>query len=120
MPLALLRRFRPSRLRISSTYFGDSDDGVSEEDLEVLRELVIFGLRSDVQDKRYNVLTGDFSRLPSAFIGAAEYDPLLDDSLDLKRHMDTAGVSSQLQIYSGVLHGFSCTMVVFSTKLARH
>ena len=59
-----------------------------------------------MQDPRYNVLAGDVSRLPSAFIGAAEFDPLLDDSLALKKHMDATGISSQLRIYSGVLHGF--------------
>ena len=85
--------------------FGDSDDGMSEEDLKYYENCYL-RTADDMHDPRYNVLAGDVSRLPSAFIGAAEYDPLLDDSLALKEHMDTAGVSSQLRIYSGVLHGF--------------
>jgi acetyl esterase len=85
--------------------FGDSDDGMSEEDLKYYENSYL-RTTDDTQDPRYNVLAGDVSRLPSAFIGAAEYDPLLDDSLALKDHMDTAGVFNQLRIYSGVLHGF--------------
>lgn len=85
--------------------FGESDDGMSEEDLKYYENSYL-RTASDMQDPRYNVLAGDASRLPSAFIGAAEYDPLLDDSLALKKYMDATGVSSQLQIYSGVLHGF--------------
>ena len=85
--------------------FGDSDDGMSEEDLKYYENCYL-RTADDMHDPRYNVLAGDVSRLPSAFIGAAEYDPLLDDSLALKEHMDAAGVSSQLRIYSGVLHGF--------------
>jgi acetyl esterase len=85
--------------------FGDSDDGVSEEDLKYYEKSYL-RTADDIKDLRYNVLAGDASRLPSAFIGAAEYDPLLDDSLALKKHMDATGVASQLQIYSGVLHGF--------------
>ena len=85
--------------------FGDSDDGMSEENLRYYEDCYL-RTADDTEDPRYNVLAGDFSRLPSAFIGAAEHDPLLDDSLALKKHMDAANVSSQLRIYSGVLHGF--------------
>ena len=85
--------------------FGDSDDGLSEDDLTYYENCYL-RTADDIQDPRYNVLAGDFSRLPPVFVGAAEHDPLLDDSLALKEHMDTAGVSSQLRIYSGVLHGF--------------
>ena len=85
--------------------FGGSDDGMSEEDLKYYEHCYL-RTADDIEDPRYNVLAGDVSRLPSAFIGAAEYDPLLDDSLALKKQMDATEVSSQLRIYSGVLHGF--------------
>ena len=85
--------------------FGGSDDGMSEDDLKYYEHCYL-RTADDMEDPRYNVLAGDVSRLPSAFIGAAEYDPLLDDSLALKKHMDAAGVSSQIRIYSGVLRGF--------------
>lgn len=85
--------------------FGDSDDGMSEEDLRHY-EYCYLRTADDMQDPRYNVLAGDFSQLPPVFVGAAEHDPLLDDSLTLKKHMDAVGVFSQLRIYSGVLHGF--------------
>ena len=86
--------------------FGGTEDGLSEENLRYYEDCY---LRSavDADDPRYNILAGDFSRLPSAFIGTAEHDPLIDDSIALKKRMDAAGgVSSQLRIYPGVLHGF--------------
>jgi acetyl esterase len=44
--------------------------------------------------------------LPPAFIAAAGIDLLLDDSITMHQLMDAAGVSSQLKVYDGVLHGF--------------
>ena len=85
--------------------FGGSEDGLSEADLRYYEDCYLRNA-VDADDPRYNILAGDFSRLPSAFIGAAGNDPLIDDSRALKKRMDAAGVSSQLLIYPGVLHGF--------------
>ena len=52
------------------------------------------------------VLGGDISLLPSAFIAAAECDPLQDDSTALYEAMQNAGRSATLKIYPGVLHSF--------------
>ncbi len=57
-------------------------------------------------DPRFNVLDGDISLLPGAFIAAAECDPLQDDSTALYEAMQKAGRSATLKIYPGVLHSF--------------
>ena len=60
----------------------------------------------DRNDPRFKVLGGDISLLPSAFIAAAECDPLQDDSTALYEAMQKAGRSATLKIYPGVLHSF--------------
>ncbi|MAK33349.1 MAG: acetylesterase, partial [Acidiferrobacter sp.] len=60
----------------------------------------------DRNDPRFKVLDGDISLLPSAFIAAAECDPLQDDSTALYEAMQKAGRSATLKIYPGVLHSF--------------
>ena len=44
--------------------------------------------------------------LPSAFIQAAEYDPLRDDSVEYARRLEAAGVPVELHVESGLVHGF--------------
>jgi acetyl esterase len=57
-------------------------------------------------DARYNVLRGNVAFLPSAFIAAAQCDPLCDDSSALFDAMQANGIAAELKIYPGVLHGF--------------
>jgi len=57
-------------------------------------------------DPRFKVLDGGISLLPSAFIAAAECDPLQDDSTALYEAMQKAGRPATLKIYPGVLHSF--------------
>ena len=81
-------------------------------DFEFTREEKEFYLASylsteeDRDDPRFKVLGGDISLLPSAFIAAAECDPLQDDSTALYKAMQNAGRSVTLKIYPGVLHSF--------------
>jgi len=44
--------------------------------------------------------------LPPAFIQAAEYDPLRDDSLEYARRLGEAGVPVELHVEPGLVHGF--------------
>ena len=60
----------------------------------------------DKTDPRFKVLNGDIGLLPTAFIGAAECDPLRDDSKALHEAMQTVGRPAILKIYPGVLHSF--------------
>ena len=57
-------------------------------------------------DPRFRVLSGNIGLLPTAFIGAAECDPLRDDSIALHEAMQTVGRPAILKIYPGVLHSF--------------
>jgi len=57
-------------------------------------------------DPRFKVLNGDIHVLPTTFIGAAQCDPLQDDSTALYDAMQAAGKQATLKIYPGVLHSF--------------
>lgn len=48
----------------------------------------------------------DFNGLPPVHIITAEYDPLCDEGQALHRYLRNQGVSSTLQHYPGVIHGF--------------
>ncbi len=47
-----------------------------------------------------------FAHLPPAFIQAAEIDPLRDDSVELARRMEAAGVEVELHVEKGLVHSF--------------
>ncbi|NQV45855.1 MAG: alpha/beta hydrolase [Rhodospirillales bacterium] len=48
----------------------------------------------------------DMDGLPPAFIQAAEYDPLRDDSIEYARRLGEAGVPVELHVEAGLVHGF--------------
>lgn len=81
-------------------------------DYEFTREDKAFYLDSylanpgDHADSRFNVLSGNIACLPQAFIAAAEYDPLHDDSVALHEAMRKANRPAHLEVYTGVLHSF--------------
>ncbi len=64
------------------------------------------GEEKDRADSRFNVLSGELHCLPQAFIGAAECDPLRDDSIALHNAMRKIGRPADLKTYPGVLHSF--------------
>ena len=53
-----------------------------------------------------SILSADFTNLAFMYIGAAQYDPLIDDSTVLAKILDETGAPYNLKIYEGVLHGF--------------
>ena len=57
-------------------------------------------------DPRYNMLDADLSDMPPAYIMAAELDPVKDDSLTLAAQYSELGISHELSVYDGMLHGF--------------
>lgn len=59
---------------------------------------------SDRADDRVNLLAADLCGLPPVFIGAAEYDPLLDDSIALTRLLARSGVPARFHLWPGLTH----------------
>jgi acetyl esterase len=57
-------------------------------------------------DPRAEPLHADLRGLPPLFVNAAALDPLCDDTAELDRRLEAAGVARQLEVYPGVVHGF--------------
>jgi acetyl esterase/lipase len=51
-------------------------------------------------------LLSDMRDLPSMFIGISDLDPIKDDSLQLCKMLDAAGVKYESHVYPGTIHGF--------------
>ena len=85
--------------------YGNADFEFTREEKEFYVTSYL-STEEDRNDPRFKVLDGDISLLPSAFIAAAECDPLRDDSTALYEAMQKAGRSATLKIYPGVLHSF--------------
>lgn len=54
----------------------------------------------------FPLLNDDYSRLPPAYVVVAEYDPLRDDGEVYSDRLNAAGVSSELRLGRGLIHGF--------------
>jgi acetyl esterase len=57
-------------------------------------------------DPRAEPLYADLKGLPPLFMTAAALDPLLDDTMEIDRRLEEAGVARQLAVYPGLVHGF--------------
>jgi acetyl esterase len=57
-------------------------------------------------DPRAEPIYADLSGLPPLFLTAAALDPLYDDTIELDRRLEAAGVAHELEVYPGLVHGF--------------
>ena len=57
-------------------------------------------------DPRAEPLHADLRGLPPLFLTAAALDPLYDDTIELDRRLEAAGVAHKLEVYPGLVHGF--------------
>ena len=57
-------------------------------------------------DPRAEPLHADLRGLPPLYLTAAALDPLYDDTLELDRRLEAAGVARRLDVYPGLVHGF--------------
>lgn len=57
-------------------------------------------------DPRAEPLHADLRGLPPLFLTAAALDPLYDDTIELDRRLEAAGVAHRLEVYPGLVHGF--------------
>ncbi|MBA2483047.1 MAG: alpha/beta hydrolase fold domain-containing protein [Nitrosomonas sp.] len=63
---------------------------------------------ADRTDWRYAPLQAIyFSNIAPAFLMLAEFDPLLDEGIAYADKLKIAGVSTRVQIYSGMIHYFA-------------
>lgn len=82
--------------------------GLTTEDVKFYGE-IYFGKRPNPnwENKLARpLLETDFSGLPSAFIVAAELDPLLDDSIRYAEVLNAAGVEATLRTEPDLIHGY--------------
>ncbi|AYF74097.1 alpha/beta hydrolase [Nocardia yunnanensis] len=65
-------------------------------------------LNSDAErsDPYANPSRADLTGLPPAYIATAEFDPLRDEGEEYGRRLRAAGVETQIQRWSGTVHGF--------------
>lgn len=89
----------------SSVKYSDEIFGLPEARRKFYRSSYIAN-EGDHEDTRLKHLAADVSGLPPAFLGAAEMDPLCDNTPALSERLSTAGVATETKIYPGVLHGF--------------
>jgi len=93
------------------------DAGPSRADMEyfLAQYLSDMALRTDA---RVDVASADLRRLPRAKLIAAGIDSLRDDSVALAQRLCQCGVSSELSLYPGLIHGFMS--MVSEVAAARH
>ena len=89
----------------SSRFFVNPELGMGEEDLKFYKQSYIRS-NEDLSDSRVNVLSADLRGLPPSCIIVSDLDPLLDDSKALSYLLEEEGISCEMQIFQGVLHGF--------------
>ena len=89
----------------SSRLYGGTEDGMSEENRAFYQDAY---LRSpeDLLDPKLDVLNADLRGLPFSCLIVSDMDPLLDDSKALSTLLEKSGVSVEMHLHHGVLHGF--------------
>jgi acetyl esterase len=83
---------------------GDGRFGLSTEKLDWFWSAYLAGQPRD--DAGATPLNARLDGLPPLLLLAAALDPLLDDTLNLGRKLDEAGVPQRTVVYSGMPHGF--------------
>lgn len=85
---------------------GDGRFGLSTEKLEWFWTQYLGGEATLRVHPEATPLTARLGGLPPLLLLAAALDPLLDDTLNLGRRLEEAGISHETRIYPGMPHGF--------------
>jgi acetyl esterase len=103
--LSFYGAFEASCQSRSFTEFGDGRFGLS---LDAMRWYwrAYAGPDGDLGDPLLSSMRADLVGLPPVHLFAAELDVLREDSVEMKRRLRAAGVRAELEVYSGVVHGF--------------
>ena len=89
----------------SARLFGGHEDGMGWDELAFYKDSYL-RTHEDFFDSRVDVLRADLHGLPSSCLIVSDLDPLLDDSMALESLLRQAGVSCELHMHHGVMHGF--------------
>ena len=89
----------------SSRLFGGMGDGMGEEERAFYRDSYLRS-QEDLNDSRVDLLRADLHGLPSTCLIVSELDPLRDDSMALEYLLKQSGVSCEMHLHKGVMHGF--------------
>jgi acetyl esterase len=57
-------------------------------------------------DPRAEPLHADLRGLPPLYLTAAALDPLYDDTIELDRRLEAAGIARRLEVHPGLVHGY--------------
>ncbi|PIN52439.1 acetyl esterase [Trueperella pyogenes] len=85
--------------------YGGVWDGLTPEDFAMYKRLYVT-TESDLDSPYLNIFNADLAGLPPAYICAAEFDPLLDDSTLLAKVYETQGIAHEIEVVPGVIHAF--------------
>lgn len=80
--------------------------GFSRAEHDYYRRAYLGGAESTDDPLAFPLLNRDFSDLPPAYVVVAEYDPLRDDGEVYSDRLNAAGISSELRLGRGLIHGF--------------
>ena len=89
----------------SRRLLGGSWDGLTKADLDYYMDCYL-AQPGEAASPYVDLLGADLSRVPPAFIAAAELDPLRDDSATLAAMLGAHGQPCRHVVYPGVLHAF--------------
>ncbi|ADH93066.1 acetyl esterase [Arcanobacterium haemolyticum] len=80
-------------------------DGLTESDFQMYKDLY-FENPADEKERFVDILGQELKNLPPAYIVAAQFDPLKDDSRTLASIYDDLGIRYEFVEVPGVIHGF--------------
>jgi len=90
---------------VSRRLLGGPWDGLTADDLAYYMDCYLAS-PADAASPYVDCLAADLSDLPPAFVAAAEFDPLRDDSAALAQMLDRHERCCRQVVYPGVLHAF--------------
>ena len=97
--------YLPQRPSHSMLAFGDGSYGLSLQAMARYEKHYLAGREGDAVPSAFPLFRS-LRNLPPMYIGAAELDPLHDDSIRLHDAVQDYGGQSTLAVYRGVVHGF--------------
>lgn len=87
--------------------YGGPWDGLTEEDWHFYLSQYANDPNELRESPYANCFKNDMSHdMPACYIAAAEYDPLLDDSITLAAMLEVCGVPFEYELFKGTIHAF--------------